>query len=562
MKFLYFLLGLSFLIGCSEHSIKEIEKTTDNAFYDKAFDFREKNELDSSFLYFFRAKDSFLQKKDSFGVGKCLANLAIIQETKGDYFGSQESGLSALDYFNQRDSIEYNYISINYNTLSIVSSRLKDYKKAIEFYLQAIKFSNDSINKNIYRNNLANSYRKEKKYNSASKIFQSILDNNTKKDKEYSRALSNFAYSKWLQNSNFNPIPEFKQALNIRIKEKDLWGQNASYAHFADYYSRKKSDSALFYAKKMFDVSNKIKSPDDQIEALQKLIVLDSKNYSSHFNRYQFLNDSLQTARNKAKNQFALIRYETEKSKADNLKLQKDNTEKKYQIIRQKGLTVGVSTLAIISSIIGIFWYRRRKQRMEQEKLLEVKNTELKYSKKIHDVVANGLYHTMIEIQNQPELDKEKILNRIEKMYEESRDIAQDEIIEKDFYSRFYKMMNSYSSNDQRILPVGYKDNIWENLSDNAQSELYYIIREILVNMKKHSKAKLASLKFEKSQDNLTIRYTDNGIGISNLESKKGTGLRNTENRIDSINGDIIFEQNPRGGLIIQITVPIHSKYV
>ncbi|WP_051230557.1 tetratricopeptide repeat-containing sensor histidine kinase [Epilithonimonas caeni] len=552
MKFLYFLLGLSFLIGCSEHSIKEIEKTTDNAFYDKAFDFREKNELDSSFLYFFRAKDIFLQKKDSFGVGKCLANLAIIQETKGDYFGSQESGLSALDYFNQRDSIEYNYISINYNTLSIVSSRLKDYKKAIEFYLQSIKFSNDSINKNIYRNNLANSYRKEKKYNSASKIFQSILDNNTKKDKEYSRALSNFAYSKWLQNSNFNPIPEFKQALNIRIKEKDLWGQNASYAHFADYYSRKKSDSALFYAKKMFDVSNKIKSPDDQIEALQKLIVLDSKNYASHFSRYQALNDSLQTARNKAKNQFALIRYETEKNKADFLKAKAESTERQNKITARNIIVISL----IVLFIIAFFYYKKR---LQQEKIIEAKNTEIKYSKKVHDRVANRIYQIISFIENTLHLDKNSILFALENVYETSRDISYEnvDVSEKQNYrDQLSQMLGSYSSpKTVQVIITGNDDEIWQNTNLLQKTEVYLVLQELMTNMKKHSQANIVSIKFSRENSKINISYTDNGIGIKQLSPKNG--LQNMENRINAINGTIIFDTETNNLLKINISFPV-----
>ncbi|WP_449400144.1 sensor histidine kinase [Chryseobacterium wanjuense] len=177
-------------------------------------------------------------------------------------------------------------------------------------------------------------------------------------------------------------------------------------------------------------------------------------------------------------------------------------------------------------------------------------------------MVANGLYHMMIDVQNNPEVDKTRILNDIEKMYEESRDISHENIREEDFSLRFINMIKSYSSQEQVVLPVGYKENIWENVSYNVQLELYYIVREILVNMKKHSHAKLASVKFEKDNDSLKIKYTDNGIGINNINEQKGAGIHNTENRIDSIGGDIIFEKNPTGGLIIQITIPINLKYV
>lgn len=141
--------------------------------------------------------------------------------------------------------------------------------------------------------------------------------------------MTNLSKTNWLQNSNYNPIPEFQKALKIRLKEKDNWGMNSSYAHLADYYIKNNQDSALLYSRKMYKVAKEINSPDDQIEALQKLITVENpQNSKRYFNVYQKLNDSLQTARNKAKNQFALIRYETEKNKSDFLKAKAESIER------------------------------------------------------------------------------------------------------------------------------------------------------------------------------------------------------------------------------------------
>jgi tetratricopeptide (TPR) repeat protein len=193
---------------------------TGNPFYDIAFDYKDEGRIDSSFSYFYKAKDIFLQQKDSFGVGKCLANLAIIQETKGDYYGSQETGLNALKYLNESDSLTHIYLSINYNTLGMLSSKLKNYERAIDFYKKAISFTNDSINKNIYINNLANNYRRNKNYDTAVEILSSLLPKTNGDYTSYSRVLDNLAYSKFVLNSNYNPIPEFHKALKIRLKEK------------------------------------------------------------------------------------------------------------------------------------------------------------------------------------------------------------------------------------------------------------------------------------------------------------------------------------------------------
>lgn len=51
---------------------------------------------------FGKAKDEFLRRKDSSGVGKCLMNMAIIQERMGDYFASQETTVNALQFFNEK----------------------------------------------------------------------------------------------------------------------------------------------------------------------------------------------------------------------------------------------------------------------------------------------------------------------------------------------------------------------------------------------------------------------------------------------------------------------------
>lgn len=101
MKIIAFFL-LIIIYSCSEKQYSD--KKEINLLYEKAFDYQESGKTDSAFLYFYKAKDIFLQRKDSFGTAKCLVNLAIIQETKGDYFGSQETALLALRFLNMEDA--------------------------------------------------------------------------------------------------------------------------------------------------------------------------------------------------------------------------------------------------------------------------------------------------------------------------------------------------------------------------------------------------------------------------------------------------------------------------
>ncbi|SDI47566.1 hypothetical protein SAMN05421846_10885 [Chryseobacterium taeanense] len=545
MKNYFLLILLLLLSSCGKTKTNIQNENIATNYYKKA----KSTKGNLAFYYYNLAKNSYLENNDSSGVGRSLVNMAIIQHDNGDYYGSIETSLEANRFLkNINDSITRLSLAASYNNIGICSSYLYEFDNSIKFYKLALKYVNSPKNEYLYHNNLGDVLTTLKDYKQAINNFKIALQ--TKDTRDYSKALNNIARAKYNKDPNYNPLPELYEALKIRKEDNDLLGQNSSYATLSNYFLDRDKEKALEYAKKMLAVSIQNNSIEDQAQALQKIINLDKENYLKYFKEFQVLNDSLQISKSKAKNQFAVVRYDIEQKNAENQKLKAEGSERDNQIL--------LLLIALILSIVLIIWFRKRQIRLKQEKELEVKNTQLKMSKKVHDVVANGLYHMMVDVQNNPEVDKTKILNNIEKMYEESRDISHETIIEEDFSSRFVKMISSYSSPEQKVLTVGYNENIWENVSYNVQLELYYIVREVLVNMKKHSNAKLASLKFEKNNDLLKIKYTDNGVGIDNLNDRKGAGIHNTENRIESIGGDITFEKNPSGGLIIQITIPIH----
>ena len=530
------------MVSCTktkESNINETEKRADNPYYEKAWLYLDQKNPVHAFQNFNKAKEIYLKNNDSLGVGKCLMNMGIILADQGDYFGAQETSLEATKYFKENNKQDYYYIDSNYNNLGIICLNLKDYKKAIEFYNKAIKFSNKKEDVQMYLNNKAKTFQETKNYNEALKIYNKILEGESKNKNEYSRALSNFAYTQWLQNPKNNYDFEFYKALNIRLKEKDLWGLNASYSHLADYYTQKKPDSALIYATKMYDVAKTLKSPDDQIEALQKLIILENPEKSKqYFLTYQKLNDSLQTARSKAKNQFALIRYETEKNKADFQKAQADNVKKQNQILKQYA-GLGILGLVLIG---GGVWYRRRKKILQQEKELEVKKTELRYSKKVHDVVANGIHRVMTKLENQEHIDKETMLDDLEIVYEKSRDISYDHEKNNDlpFGEKLTEMLKYYSSDDLQLVIIGNEEIHWDKLNKNTQAEVFYVLQELMTNMKKHSKATRVVIRMNRINEEITIRYRDNGVGCEKFSPKNG--IKNTGNRMESIDGTINFD--------------------
>lgn len=511
---------------------------------------------DSAFYYFNKVVNS---SRDSLQIAMAYTNMGTVQSDAGDYFGCQESLLQALKFLHELKKEDRRCLAATYNELGLTSSHLHNYDQALSFYDAALKFSDAKDFKVVILNNKALAYQKKSDYAQALRLYQQILSNTEKNDVEYARVLSNMARTKWLLHPAYKAAPELLTALQLRLENNDLWGQNASYAHLADYYTSSRPDSGLVYARKMYQVACRLLSATDQIEALKKLIQLspprDAKRY---FVIYQHLDDSIQLARNAAKNQFALIRYEVQKNKADNLRLQRDNTVKKYQIVRQQVFLYCILFVAATGAASSFLWYRKRKRWLYMQTQATIKEHQLKTSQKVHDVVANGLYRIMTEVEHIEAIDKEQLLDKIEVLYEQSRDISYEKEIspEENFHQKVAGLVKSFASEQTKVLVVGNNAELWKNVPLRMISQIEPVLHELMVNMAKHSRASIVAIKFERSKNMMNISYTDNGRGMP-VNVPYGNGLRNTGNRIKELNGSISFDAGKEKGLKVQISIPI-----
>jgi len=511
---------------------------------------------DSAFIYFNKVVN---RSKDSLLVAKSYNYMSVIQCSATDYFSAQESLMRSLKFLNERKKVDFDCLSSNYNELGTNTFLLKNYNQALNYFEKSLRFCTDVSYRLIIMNNQATVYQKMGNYKMAIHIYEDITKQSSKNSTEYARMLSNIARTRWLQNPKYDALPDLLKALTIRKNKDDDWGINTSYAHLSDYYAATKPDAALYYAQGMYKMTKKLNSPDDQIEALQKLIRLSPATATKkYFTVYQHLADSLQTARNAAKNQYVIIRYESEKNKADNLRLQKDNTEKKYQLIKRDSILLTASILFIAVSVFSIFWYQKRKKKMAIDAEHAIRDSQLKTSKRVHDVVANGLYRMMTEIENQNEFDKENVLDNIEDLYEKSRDISYEKpvVSNPDFQNTISELLSSFATDERKILIAGNTPELWSKVGANVKYEVEHILQELLVNMKKHSGASNVAVKFEDKDHHIHIHYIDNGVGMDQ-STKFQNGLRNTGNRIDVIHGEITFDTTAEKGLKILISFPI-----
>ncbi|MDT3402255.1 tetratricopeptide repeat-containing sensor histidine kinase [Mucilaginibacter terrae] len=542
---------LSFALwACTKpHSVV---KNRQNLYFDKAERLLNEQKSDSAFYYFEKSAST---SKDSLSVAMAYNYMASIQSDAGDIYGAQESLTTSLKYLDERKKENRYCLSSNYNELGMTSSRLGNFDSALSYLDSAIKYTDEQTYRYTFLNNKANVYRRKGSYKQALRIYRSILNVTEKGGKYYARLLSNMTYTQWLDNTAYPAAGGLRYALQLRQQLKDHWGENASYGHLSDFYSATKADSALIFAKAMYTIAKELHSPDDQLSALEKLIHLSpgdkSKGYFDKFNR---LNDSLQTARNAAKNQFALIRYQSEKHKADNLRLMQENTKKEDEIFRQR-LYLAIGLILLIGTTI---WFRNRRQRLLLEADNRIRHYRLNLMQKVHDVVANGIYRVMNEVDYSDNLDKGYIVSQLDEMYEQSRKISQDEDInvQEDFSDKLERLANAFKSSDIKLAFSGNEPELWAKVNHRVKRQLEIVVQELLVNMAKHSHASQAIIDFEQIRDDLVMKYRDNGVGFP-TDIHKGKGLQNTENRINAIGGHLTFEAHEQRGARIQIVTPI-----
>jgi two-component system NarL family sensor kinase len=97
-----------------------------------------------------------------------------------------------------------------------------------------------------------------------------------------------------------------------------------------------------------------------------------------------------------------------------------------------------------------------------------------------------------------------------------------------------------------------------ELIDQKSKAQIYWILKEIVINTIKHSKSKTLDMQFSKIENIFIIKTKDEGVGIlNNLVSNKGNGITNITNRVEILRGSIEMLNHINKGLEYLIKIPI-----
>jgi len=503
---------------------------------------RQSNDLARAFKYFLKEKETSVKTKSLIQEIYANQNLAEIHKKLGHLYESEQFNIETLrllELVENKTAWTDNCYLKTINELGILYREKKDYLTALSFYNEALKTATLPKNISTLLNNKGRTYESLQQLDNAKEFYEkaykmAIEVNDSSK---IARSLSNLSYVK-----SKLKIPGAEEglieALNLRLKGKSSNALGSSYSHLTKFYlSKKDTTNMTKYSDLFLHMAHKNGVARQLESALRLKIQIGDSNNAKEYLR---LSDSLLTINKTQLNNFNYYMYQYDKKEKD---LQESILVNERLIYLLLFIALGAV------SIYFILKYKHRK-----EKLQEIYNTETRISRKIHDEVANDVYHVMTQLQGSPDANK-TLLDNLEDIYKRTRDISRENSsidLHMNFKDLISDLLLSYKTERINVISMGIQQMKWEHLNDLQKSTVYRVLQELLTNTNKHSQASIIVINFSHSGKSIVINYKDNGVGT---ELIKGNGLQNTVNRIHSINGSITFESEKEKGFKAIITI-------
>jgi two-component system, NarL family, sensor kinase len=349
-----------------------------------------------------------------------------------------------------------------------------------------------------------------------------------------------------------------------------------AYTGINDYSNAKKAfENGLSVAKKIGNTKQEMESYFYLAGAYEKLG--DFSNAFIFQKKYNVLNDSL-TKINKSKEFTELqTQYETAKK-------EKQIQQQQFEISKKNYFLYGTVGLALLLSIIGYSFYKRKKLQQEaklQQEIIKQQDLSTKavleaeekererIARDLHDGVGQVMSAAKMNLsafeselsfkdENQ-KLQFEKVINLVDEGCKEVRNVSHqmmpNALLKAGLSSAIKEFIDKIDSPSLKVNL--YTEGLNERLDNNTETVLYRVIQECVNNVIKHSGANQLDISLLKDEDGISATIEDNGKGFDGKATVEGIGLKNIKTRIEFLKGTVDFDSSVGKGTLVAIHVPI-----
>ncbi|WPO77826.1 sensor histidine kinase [Flavobacterium sp. KACC 22761] len=551
----------------------------------------ENTQKDSAYFYYLKAQKIYQNIHDNNKLGRVHFNKAYVLFYDGNFVECEIEIAKALNYLKETDNVK---LLFSCNTLmGNCLEKLFLYDEALKYHQKALRAlktmkekgleTSDPLNDYSVASvvNICNLYEIKGEYSKIIKELSPLLTNElrAKNPNSYASVLTNLAHCKARNKEYKNIVPMFLESLKIYKSFNDPAGFIYTKTHLGEYYlTQKDTLKAIENIKEAHDSAVSIRNTNEVLTNLKLLSQIDKKKSLFYANRYITMSDSIEKVKTITSNKYARIEYETQSIENENRVLTRKNF---YTLIFS-------FSLFIVLSIISLYIYLRYRNKElrfvkqqqndsdeifqllseQNEKINRAKEEEKnKIARELHDGIMNKVYSIRMNLgffnakadENAIEKRREYIfeLQNVENEIRSiSHDLSQESFLENsDFNTLLLNLVEKQNGvNDIEFHYIIDEEFKWDAVLNVYKINIYRIIQEGILNIHKYSEASEAIIKIEMIDDKtLKLSIKDNGKGFDIVAEKKGIGLANIKERINSLKGH--FEIISKRGRGTQITI-------
>ena len=530
-------------------------------------------EVDSSFYYLSESKVISVQLKDTLEASRRLLSMAALQYRERDYLGSENSiieGLRLVEPLN-----EFFFTGLLYerlgNALFITGRQEEARKNYLKFFELQKKIPGVKIKYEKARlyNHLAKTYEGEDNYIKGLEYFQKCLAIDSLRFNSlyrYEVALGGFSYNNFKLGYKEIALKGYLELLKSK-QTRSYISEGLVIAHTLlgqIYASNRQTKKAIFHAKKGLELSKKINFSQRILEnllCLSKLVK--GEKGRQYLEVHLKLMDSIFTRERKKQNQFAKVRYETEKKDVENATLKEENLSKQLELETQRQqktigwLFAGVGFLVIVIGTSIVFTRRKKlifNAKMQQVEAREKERQQI--AKSLHDEVAGDLITLHLKLTKQKQIEAVKRVHIIkENVRNLSHQLSSESFDNVSFKNQIINLISDYFEVNFKVKVQKIDTVNWQEINNAIKRTLFLAIRESIQNSKIHGEATAIALNFNESKKAVFLTISDDGKGFLVASKKAGIGLRNMQERVEEINGVFSIESEVQKGTNINIEI-------
>lgn len=206
----------------------------------------------------------------------------------------------------------------------------------------------------------------------------------------------------------------------------------------------------------------------------------------------------------------------------------------------------------------------------QSQELILLKERE-RFGMDLHDGVIQSIYAVglMLEdAQYQNEGGVESVKTNVGKAIEGLNDIIRDirnyilDLRPQRFQGRslpegLAELAHEVRAHSFLNVDIQIESDDWTRLPTEYTVEILHIAREVLTNIRKHARASQVEISLTLQAKILVLKITDNGVGFDpeHAIQGEGYGLRNMQERVQSLGGKIVFAKRRDRGMDIELRI-------